>query len=56
MRRADLVYKENKESFRDKQGLFDNLDQEFYNTYKQENLFRLQTKFIRDNISAFIDK
>ncbi len=56
IRRADLVYKENKESFRDKEGLFDKLDQEFYNTYKQENLFRLQTKFIRDNIGAFIDK
>ena len=56
IRRADLVYKENKENFRDKEGLFEKLDQEFYNTYKQENLFELRTQFIRDHISAFTDK
>lgn len=56
VKRANQIFKENEKDFADKKGLFNELDQEFYDTYKQENLFDLRTKFIRNNIDAFIDK
>lgn len=56
VKRANQVFKQNEKDFAEKEGLFEKLDQEFYDTYKQENLFDLRTKFIRDNIEAFVDK
>ena len=56
VKRANQIYRANEKDFADKEGLFDELDQEFYGTYKQENLFDLRTKFIRANIDAFVDK
>lgn len=56
IKRANLIFKQNEKDFAEKEGLFDKLDQEFYTTYKEEDLFDLRTKFIRSNIDAFVDK
>ena len=56
IKRANLIFKQNEKDFAEKEGLFDKLDQEFYTTYKEEDLFDLRTKFIRNNIDAFVDK
>jgi hypothetical protein len=56
VKRANQIFKENEKGFAEKEGLFDKLDQEFYDTYKQENLFDLRTKFIRNNLAAFVDE
>lgn len=55
IKRANHIYKQNEKDFAEKEGLFEKLDQEFYDTYEQENLFDLRTKFIRNNINAFVD-
>lgn len=54
--KANQIFKANEKDFAEKEGLFDKLDQEFYDTYKQENLSDLRIKFIRNNIEAFVDK
>jgi hypothetical protein len=54
--KANQLFKANEKEFADKEGLFEKVDQEFYDTYKQENLFDLRTKFIRNNIDSFVDK
>lgn len=53
--RANQVFQQNKNDFYEQEGLFDKLDQEFYDTYKQENLFDLRIKFIRSNLNYFAD-
>jgi hypothetical protein len=54
--KANQVFKANEKDFAEKEGLFDELDQEFYDSYKQENLSDLRIKFIKNNIEAFVDK
>jgi len=54
--RANRIFKKNEKDFAEKEGLFDKLDREFYDTYKQENLSDLRTKFIRNNTDVFLDK
>ena len=54
--RANQIFKAEEKDFWEKGGLFGELDQEFYNTYKKENLFDLRIKFIRENIAAFVDE
>ena len=56
VRRANQIFKQNEKDFIEKEGLFEKLDQEFYNTYKHENLNDLRIKFIRNNIETFIDE
>ena len=56
IKRANQIFKENEKGFANKQGLFDKLDKEFYDTYQQENLSALRIKFIRGKIDAFVDK
>jgi hypothetical protein len=56
VKRANQIFKRNEKDFREKEGLFDKLDQEFYDTYQQENLYDLRIKFIRNNIESFTDK
>jgi hypothetical protein len=52
---ANKIFKLNEKDFENKTGLFNKLDQEFYNTYDQENLFELKKKFIRSELNAFVD-
>ncbi|TMI70764.1 MAG: DUF4375 domain-containing protein [Bacteroidetes bacterium] len=54
--RTNKIFKANENDFVNKIGLFDKLDNEFYETYKQEDLDDLRIRFIRANIEAFIDK
>jgi hypothetical protein len=56
VKRTNQIFKANEKDFVNKEGLFDKLDQEFYDTYKQENLYDLRIKFIRNNIETFVDK
>jgi hypothetical protein len=56
VKRANQVFKQNEKDFSEKEGLFDKLDQEFYDTYQRENLNELRIKFIRNNIESFTDK
>jgi hypothetical protein len=56
VQRANEVFKANEKGFAEKEGLFDELDVQFYDTYEQENLAELRIKFIRYNIGAFVDK
>ena len=53
---ANRIFKENETDFRNKERLFEQPDQQFYDTYKHENLHELTIKFIRNNIESFIDK
>jgi hypothetical protein len=53
---ANAIYKTDQKNFIDKRGLFDKLDQAFYDTYKVEDLDDLKIKFIRANLNAFVDK
>ena len=54
--KANRIFKANEKDFAEKEGLFDKLDQQFYETYRQENLSDLRIKFIKNNIGAFVDK
>lgn len=56
VQRADKIYKANKEDFDRRVNMFEDLDKEFQDTYKNENLYDLRVKFIRNNLEAFIDK
>jgi hypothetical protein len=53
--KANQIFKANEKDFAEKEGLFDKLDQEFYDIYKQENLSDLRITFIRNNIEALVD-
>jgi hypothetical protein len=54
--KANQIFKANEKDFVGKEGLFEELDQEFFQTYDQENLYELRIRFIRNNILAFVDK
>ena len=53
---ANQIFKQNEKEFTEKEALFKKLDQEYFETYNQENLFNLKIKFIRNNIDAFVDR
>ena len=55
VQQADKIYKANKKDFDRRINMFEDLDKEFQETYKKENLHDLRAKFIRNNLAAFTD-
>ena len=53
MQKANNIYKQEKIKSLDNR--FDELDIEFFNLYRTENLYQAQVKFIRENKSEFIE-
>ncbi|MBC7913455.1 MAG: DUF4375 domain-containing protein [Pyrinomonadaceae bacterium] len=56
VKRTNRIFKMNEKDFANTGEIFEKLDQEFYDTYKHENLYELRIKFIRNNLEGFVDK